>query len=390
LLCIKNSKNESKSDKWLAFFLLLCIFFIAPWMLGFAGWYDKQPYRDIIFYLPIQQLFFIGPIIFFYVQSLLNPSFTFKKKEWLHLLPGILYLMYSLTIFMVDKVILHKYYFLADGMDRDFDSWYQYAGFASMLTYFFISLRYYQLYKKLMVQVISYADMVLFSWVKKFLIAFLCMLLLRLVFYVGSFIPAFTALDNVGPWWEYFSFAIIFYYVAITGYSNNIHAKIPFKLHLLSQKALLLLQPNIAINNTNTIEAAEIIEFEHDEQPTVSNDLALLLADWKPKILHLIEKEKIYEDAELSLTQVAKLLQTNVAIISKVINKGFDLNFNDFVNFYRIKAVQVKLIAGQQKVQTLLGIAYYCGFNSKDTFNRSFKKATGISPKEWVEKNIHQ
>jgi AraC-like DNA-binding protein len=291
---------------------------------------------------------------------------------------------------MVDKVILHKYYFLADGMDRDFDSWYQYAGFASMLTYFFISLRYYQLYKKLMVQVISYADMVLFSWVKKFLIAFLCMLLLRLVFYVGSFIPAFTALDYVGPWWEYFSFAIIFYYVAITGYSNNIHAKIPFKLHLLSQKPLLLLQPNIAINNTNTIEAAEIIEFEHDEQPTVSNDLALLLADWKPKILHLIEKEKIYEDAELSLTQVAKLLQTNVAIISKVINKGFDLNFNDFVNFYRIKAVQAKLIAGQQKVQTLLGIAYYCGFNSKDTFNRSFKKATGISPKDWVEKNIHQ
>jgi hypothetical protein len=33
-------------------------------MLGFAGWYDNQPYRDILFYT-FQQLFFVGPIIFF-------------------------------------------------------------------------------------------------------------------------------------------------------------------------------------------------------------------------------------------------------------------------------------------------------------------------------------
>ena len=47
-----------------------------------------------------------------------------------------------------------------------------------------------------------------------------------------------------------------------------------------------------------------------------------------------------------------------------------------------------KLLAGEQKTQTLLGIAYDCGFNSKATFNRAFKKATGASPKEWMEKNI--
>ena len=385
LLFKKGIKNESASDKWLALFLLLCVLYIAPWMLGFGGWYDNQPYRDILFYTPLQHLFFMGPVIFFYVQSLLNPSFKFGKKEWLHLLPGILYLLYSLVIIVTDKIILKKYYFLADGMDRDFDGWYQKSGLISMILYFVISLRYYKLYKKLMVQVISYADTVLFKWVKNFLFAFLLMQLLQVFFYVASF--AFPALDSyIGSWWFFFSFAVIFYYIAITGYSNSIETKVPFKLNLITYKPSLLLQNFYPENNTATfIEEAEIIEIENGEtekKPDID-----LLDEWKSKISVLMESEKIYEDPELSLTQVAKQLKTNPSLLSKIINQGFQLNFNDFINNYRITAVKEKLQAGEQKTQTLLGIAYDCGFNSKATFNRAFKKATGASPKEWLKKN---
>jgi AraC-like DNA-binding protein len=44
-----------------------------------------------------------------------------------------------------------------------------------------------------------------------------------------------------------------------------------------------------------------------------------------------------------------------------------------------------KLKSGEQQRQTLLGIAYDCGFNSKATFNRSFKKVTGKTPKEHID-----
>ncbi len=111
LLFKKGIQNEIPSYKWLSLFLLLCVLYISPWMLGFGGWYDKQPYRDVLFYTPLQHLFFMGPVIFFYVQSLLNPSFKFSKKEWLHLLPGILYILYSLVMVITDKVILKRYYF---------------------------------------------------------------------------------------------------------------------------------------------------------------------------------------------------------------------------------------------------------------------------------------
>ncbi len=353
-------------------------------MLGFGGWYDNQPYRDILFYTPFQHLFFIGPVIFFYVQRLLNPSFKFGKKEWLHLLPGIIYILYSIVMVVADKIFFKRYYFLADGEDRDFDTWYQLAGFTSMVFYFLLSLRYFTVYKKLMVQVTSYADTLLFKWIKNFLYAFLIMLAVRLIFFVGGFFPYFQKIGYIGPWWEYFSFAIIFYYIAITGYSNAIETTIPFKLNLLHYKRVMLLHNTIAEETqpNNAIEDAEIIEIE--TAGIIAKEDENLLAEWKPKVLQFIQTEKAYEDAELSLTQVARQLKTNPTIISKVINQGFKQNFNDFINYYRIEAVKEKLKAGEQKTQTLLGIAYDCGFNSKATFNRSFKKSMGISPKEFV------
>jgi AraC-like DNA-binding protein len=153
---------------------------------------------------------------------------------------------------------------------------------------------------------------------------------------------------------------------------------------LLTNKPTLLLNGSAANTEDNSfIEDAEVIEIVN-EQVEKKEDEGLL-TEWKPKIISLLQDEKIYEDPELSLTQMAKQLKTNPSILSKTINQGFQLNFNDFINNYRIEAVKEKLQAGEQKTQTLLGIAYDCGFNSKATFNRAFKKVTGTSPKEWLE-----
>jgi AraC-like DNA-binding protein len=389
LMFRKGVINETVSDKWLAAFLLLCILYVAPWMIGFAGWYDNQPYRDILFYVPFQHLYFIGPVVFCYVQSLLNPSFTFSKKMAWHFVPGILYLLFSAVMFITDKLVLKEYYFLANGADPDFDAWYQYTGFISMLVYFILSLRYYNLYRKMIVQLISYAGQVSFRWIRNFLLAFLLMLIVRFVF--DLLIIAVPALGNYwGTWWYYLSFAIIFYYIAITGYSNAIETKLSFKVqHLLTYKPQLLLQFQPRPQATyNTITEDAVFEEIDTEATKTSFENSFPLQDWKQKISALFTAEKIYEDPELSLTDLSKRLQTNPSILSKIINQGFNQNFNDFVNAYRVKAVQQKLLAGEQQTQTLLGIAYDCGFNSKATFNRAFKKETGSSPKDWMATNI--
>ena len=367
LILKKAFQTNNKPNYWLSLFVFLCSLFIAPWMLGFAGWYDNQPYRNFMFYMPFQHLFFIGPILFFYIQSILNPSFKLNKKQFLHFIPGILYLLYIFGIFVYDKFIFGKLYFYADGMDKDFDAWYQYSGFISMLIYLILSLKYYNNYRKLIVQITSNADAVLFKWIRKYLFAFLGMLLLKI--FTEIFFAVFPQYTNyIGSWWYYLMFSLILYYIAITGYTNSTETKIGFEMPIFDRKPIFLLDENT-------------IDIEHQEFKT---EISPEINAWKNKIETLIQSEKLYQNPELSLTDIAKKLESNSNIISRAINQGFAMNFNDFINNYRIEAVKEMFQNGEHKKSTLIGIAYDCGFNSKATFNRAFKKNTNISPKEYL------
>jgi AraC-like DNA-binding protein len=374
----KYYQNRHQASLWLSVFLLLSALYIAPWMLGFAGWYSHQPYRDIMFYMPFQQLFLIGPSIYFYVQSLLNPAFRFQKKDLWHFLPALAYLLYCGWMAVYDKLIVGKYYFLLDGRDRDFDTWYQALGFVSMIIYFTLSIRFYYSYKQLLVQVLSNGQDLAFVWVRNFLIAFLSLLIAWLGL---AFFEIFFNSTYAKVWWYFFSYAIICYYIAIEGYANVVQTKVFFKTNLLSPQHTLLLLPAQKPLYLEAYEEVEVIDLQSD---TFLQDE---YEEWKNAIENLILQENLYQDAELSLPQLAKKLHINIALLSRIINKGYGLNFNDFINQYRIKAVMDCLALGKHKKHTLLSIAYECGFNSKTTFNRAFKKYTSLSPQEYIKKN---
>ena len=376
LLLIKAVKDNNKSNYWLSLFIFLCSLYIAPWMLGFAGWYDNQPYRDILFYTPFQHLLLIGPIIFFYTQSLLNPNFEMSQRNWLHFIPSLLYVLYIVSMWIYDKFLFHGYYFYENGMDKDFDNWYQKAGLISMLIYFILTIRYYNLYRKLMFQVVSYADTILFKWIKTYLYAFLIMLLLPIVFDIVTLIKPELA-SYQGSWWFFLFFSFVMNYIAIAGYSNPLIAKIPFKISVFDKQPVMLLSEY----KNQFIE--EIIDVEHELfEENSSPEINI----WKQKIEKLLLENKLYQNPELTLNDIARKLETNAAIISRTINQGFQLNFNDFINQYRIEEVKNSFVNGEHKKSTLLGIAFDSGFNSKATFNRAFKKNTGLSPKKYLEK----
>ena len=90
-----------------------------------------------------------------------------------------------------------------------------------------------------------------------------------------------------------------------------------------------------------------------------------------------------YQDAELSLSSLAKSLGVHPHELSRIINLALKKNFHEFINEYRIREVTRKMKDPANAGLTLLGLALDAGFNSKTTFNRIFKQATGKTAAEY-------
>lgn len=354
LLLRKGIKNDQSHDKWLSLFLLCCSLYIAPWMLGFAGWYDGFQClhcRNFLFYTPLQHTLLMGPAMYFYVKTLLYPNTSFTRKDWLHFIPELVYLLWNLAVFVIDRLILGRY-FLMDGVaDPDFSTWYILLGLISMLVYGILSFRLYLEYKQFIVQQYSFADTISFKWIQLFLVAFLLYFLSDLFFVVGGFLGAdFMYTES---WWHYLFFGMLIYFIAINGYAHSIQSRALMRIATVPP------------------EPVEPVTAAVDDQ-------------FSKEILKMMESSKIYRDPELTLTTMAQQLQTNTTVLSRSINQGFNQNFNDFINSFRVEEVKNRLLNGDSHQFTIMSLAYEAGFNSKATFNRAFKKFTGKNPKEFI------
>ncbi len=364
LLLNKAIRSETKSDRWLSLFTFLAVLYITPFMLGYAGWYTRQPYRDILFYIPFQQNLLLPPVLYFYIRTLLDQSFSFSRKDWIHFIPAALYLGYSLLVFLADKLILGEYYFYSDGQDKDLATWYQVAGVLFLGFYLVKSLILYQRYQAISYNMLSFADTVMLRWARRFLTAFLLLLSIRCILFIYN--PEW---DSFGKkFWYYLGFSMLVYYISVSGLLNTVQS------------------------HTSLKDAKQEDEEKENEEekgtpytgPTASELPGLLL--WKEKIADIMETEKLYENPELTLTELSDHTGLHSKKLSRIINQGFGMNFNDLVNHYRSQAVIKMIDNGEHTLQTLLGIAFESGFNSKSTFNRAFKKYSGLTPKEYIAK----
>lgn len=104
------------------------------------------------------------------------------------------------------------------------------------------------------------------------------------------------------------------------------------------------------------------------------------------RLLRLMEEEKPYLDPDMSVIKMAKKMEVSKEHISQVVNRHFYMNFNQFLNKYRIEEAKKRLRDPAENRFVVLKIAYDVGFNSKSTFNTAFKKLTGMSPSRYREK----
>ncbi|RLK06582.1 tetratricopeptide repeat protein [Tenacibaculum discolor] len=107
----------------------------------------------------------------------------------------------------------------------------------------------------------------------------------------------------------------------------------------------------------------------------------------KEELLSYFKEDEPYLNPQLTLKFVADVLGLNTNKMSYLINQAFDVNFNDFVNSYRLNHFKTIALNPKNSHLTILGLAYDSGFNSKSVFNTYFKKIEGITPKAWLKAN---
>ncbi|HSB54533.1 MAG TPA: helix-turn-helix transcriptional regulator [Gemmatimonadales bacterium] len=97
----------------------------------------------------------------------------------------------------------------------------------------------------------------------------------------------------------------------------------------------------------------------------------------------VMDKDRPWQDSELTLADLAERLSTTPHKLSEVLNTEVGQTFYDFVNCYRVREVQRRIAAGDGSRLTILALALEAGFASKSTFNLVFKKHTGQTPSEY-------
>jgi len=116
-------------------------------------------------------------------------------------------------------------------------------------------------------------------------------------------------------------------------------------------------------------------------QPLDANEAATL----KQKLEDTLQQKQVYLNKELSLAELAKQIDTSDKKLSTLLNQNLETNFYDYINNFRISAFKKGVSEGKLEHLSIVGLALQCGFKSKSSFYRAFKKETGKSPSEFMQ-----
>lgn len=101
------------------------------------------------------------------------------------------------------------------------------------------------------------------------------------------------------------------------------------------------------------------------------------------RLIKLINTDEIYKNPNLKLLDVAAQLNIIPHKLSQLLNDNMGKSFTIFINEFRVAKAK-ELIQNNGRIK-LEAVGYDCGFNSKSTFYSAFKKIVGTTPAKFKE-----
>ena len=99
----------------------------------------------------------------------------------------------------------------------------------------------------------------------------------------------------------------------------------------------------------------------------------------------LMQRDRLYVNPDLKIADLASILHVSTYTLSYLFNQYLDKNYYDYLNDYRTEEFKRLINKDEYSRYTLTALAELCGFSSRTSFFRYFKKMTGITPNEYVQ-----
>lgn len=294
------------------------------------------------------QLFFlIGPLLLLYTKSLNSRKYRFKWIHFSYFIPYFAWQLYVLPTYFSSR--FEKLNYLKEFAHLEFESisfWFAASNVAVNL--FFISLSVIEIQNLSRSVKNNYSNEMIarIRWTWQLLVA------------IG----------------------IITTYNLITLMLNVFGFDLFQQSEFLGTILFLLLIVMIGVHTLNQTHI-----YIHSDTRKANIDESRL-EELKMELENYMVESRVYLDADLRLDDLAGDMEISSHELSKIINEGFNKNFFEFVNEYRIAHAKNLLLEKNEKSLKLFSIAVDSGFNTAGSFNRTFKRHVGVSPSLFKKK----
>ena len=351
LIFLFQRKNYDVNGSLLrAIFLVLLSFLIVSY-----GVFHKVGWLNFLAILFNGMIYLLGPFIYLYFKSLTKKTKRFPFREWKHFVVFTLYTVIVtvpliLNLFLKNNTFPYVHWLVGN------TAFFELIEVGINLLYAILSLKYFYDMKDGLKDLFSLLEFKNILWIESLIYGLvICALTQLTITIVQNQFGVIEILDLI-------QISIYVSFICYLGFYGLQQQRIRFEMNVGSFSSA----SNTKRKYLDTVQ----------------------IQDLQYKIDKLFLEGKPFLDENLTLSKLASMVETTDKKLSYYLNAHLETNFYDFVNGFRISFFLDRIREEQHAHFSILGLAYESGFKSKSSFNRIFKKQTGLSPTDYIKENI--
>jgi len=373
VILLTGKKNKTRADRILIVWLCVIAFHLVLFYLFITG--KIYNYPVLMGHLPYPLLH--GPLLFLYTAELTGQRGKNRIAWPLHFIPVIILYLFLIPFFSLspaEKINVYRH------KGAGYEGLIQVCFVATVISgiaYIAASLFLLRRYKKSIKNEFSNIEKINLAWLR-YLIYGLAVIWIAIIF--GSD-PVVFGIAVV------FVFFLGYFGIRQVGIFTTAHPRTDklqtFPLTPIAKDSNIPIYPEQSQYATAMqLEINAIASKVKYEKSGLGEQQAGRIYE---QLVTCMSDQKLFSDSELTLAALANALDVHPNHLSQVINSYEGKSFYDYINFHRVEEFKRLAPLPGNRNYTLLSLAFECGFNSKTSFNRNFKKATGVSPSEYIQ-----